>query len=440
MPNTIMNANRIGRQLILLLASGLLATGTLPATTWAAGWHDHEVVQLNGKAAPIRLPAESQIMTESWNRIVRGPYLVFMPEKQRLLMMVSCDVPLVPFLLDSDDFGKTWSSPRRMPLDEEEDRKTGFGVSLTYLDQGRVLCSVEYGRRYFSEDYGQTWSDSLPTPPGPDNQTLFQWDPYLVDRDPQTGQVTRIWETGYDVESGHHTPRAFIRSSGDAGHTWTQPVQVHAWKDTNEVALFRAQNGDILAGCRTRARNFDLSRPWTDHHAGLGISISPDNGETWSELNILYNWGRHHPSLVLLPDGHLVMTYVVRKGYVKTKDGYPQYGIEAVISRDHGKTWDLDHKFILSSWKANRKDDFSWWAACQSTSSVLLPDGSILTVFGTGFRTHDQVGTDPTKPFPRDIGLVKWPVNEKGLNNETTIADAPLDSDLRNVFDPNLPE
>ena len=134
------------------------------------------------------------------------------------------------------------------------------------------------------------------------------------------------------------------------------------------------------------------------------------------------------------------MTYVVRKGYVKTKDGYPQYGIEAVISRDHGKTWDLDHKFILSSWKANRKDDFSWWAACQSTSSVLLPDGSILTVFGTGFRTHDQVGTDPTKPFPRDIGLVKWPVNEKGLNNETTIADAPLDSDLRNVFDPNLPE
>ena len=56
------------------------------------------------------------------------------------------------------------------------------------------------------------------------------------------------------------------------------------------------------------------------------------------------------------------------------------------------------------------------------------------------YRAQDQLGTDPTKPFPRDIALVKWQVNEKGLNDETTIADAPLDSDLRNVFDPNLAE
>ncbi len=437
MSKTMMGTNSLGQQLPGLLVCGLLATGILPATMLAAGWQSHEVVQLNGSAAPIRLPARSQIITESWNRIVRGPYLVFMPEKQRLMMMVSCDVPLVPFLLDSDDFGETWSAPQRMPLDEGEGHKTGFGVSLTYLDQGRVIWSVEHGGRYFSQDYGQTWSDSLPIPPGPGNQTLYQWDPYLVDRDPQTGKVTRVWETGYDVELSHMQPRAYIRSSGDAGHTWSKPVQVHEWKDANEVALFRTQNGNILAGCRTRARNFDLSRPWTDHHAGLGISISPDNGQTWSELNILYNWGRHHPSMVLLPDGHIVMTYVVRKGYVKTADGYPQYGIEAVVSRDHGKTWDFDHKFMLSVWKASRKDDYSFWAACQSTSSVLLPDGSILTAFGTGFRARDKLGTDPTKPFPRDIGLVKWQVNDKGLNGETAIADASFDSDLRNVFDPN---
>lgn len=32
------------------------------------------------------------------------------------------------------------------------------------------------------------------------------------------------------------------------------------------------------------------------------------------------------------------MTYVVRKGYVNTADGFPQFGIEAVVSRDNGQT------------------------------------------------------------------------------------------------------
>ena len=39
------------------------------------------------------------------------------------------------------------------------------------------------------------------------------------------------------------------------------------------------------------------------------------------------------------------MTYVVRKGNVNRPEGSPQFGIEAVVSRDHGETWDLDHKY-----------------------------------------------------------------------------------------------
>ena len=31
------------------------------------------------------------------------------------------------------------------------------------------------------------------------------------------------------------------------------------------------------------------------------------------------------------------------KGYVNTPDGFPQFGIEAMFSRDNGRTWDLDH-------------------------------------------------------------------------------------------------
>ena len=141
--------------------------------------------------------------------------------------------------------------------------------------------------------------------------------------------------------------------------------------------------------------------------------------------------------MLLLPGGDVVMTHVVREGYVGAPDGYPQFGIEAIVSRDHGQTWDLDHKYLLAVWKGNRKDEHAWWAGCQSTSSVLLPDGSILTAFGTGYRSRPAKDGHPGKPLPRDIALVHWQVNNKGLNAETTLSSAAFDSDLRNIFDPN---
>jgi len=304
---------------------------------------------------------------------------------------------------------------------------------LTYLGQGRAIMATEGKGRYFSEDYGRTWSEPVPAPPTSDGGVWNQWDPYMVDRDPQTGKIVRIWETGWNAEAGY--PQAFLRFSTDEGHTWCESLKVPQWKDANEVALLRAKNGDIVAACRTdKPKKFDDE--WIDHLEGMGISISHDDGRTWSRLNMLYEWGRHHPSMLLQPSGDIVMTHVVRKGYMDAPDGFPQFGIEAIVSRDHGKTWDLDHKYLLAVWKGNRKDEHAWWAGCQSTSSVLLPDGSILTAYGTGYRSRPAKNGHPGKPLPRDIALVRWQVNHQGLNAETTLASAAFDSDLRNVFDP----
>ena len=140
-----------------------------------------------------------------------------------------------------------------------------------------------------------------------------------------------------------------------------------------------------------------------DHTKGLGISISTDDGQTWSAVGKLYDWGRHHPSLVLLPDGEIVMTYVVRNGYVNPPDGFPQFGIEAVVSRDHGHTWDLDHKYILHHWVGHIKaGPTAWYPSSQSTSTIRLPDGVILTAFGTGYRCRVIVKGQP----PR--GMLAW--------------------------------
>jgi hypothetical protein len=78
----------------------------------AEDWKPHEVRQINGSAGDMQLPAQFQIVTETWNRVVAVPYLAYLPEKDRLLMLVNCDYPHHAEVLFSDDRGATWSSPK----------------------------------------------------------------------------------------------------------------------------------------------------------------------------------------------------------------------------------------------------------------------------------------------------------------------------------------
>ena len=404
-----------------------------------ADWQTHDIQQLNGKADRIKLPAKCQIVTESWRRVVAVPYIAYMPEKDRVLMLVSCDVPHQAMVLTSDDRGATWSEPRFVHTDEAGTGDTGMPVALAYLGRGKALFRAEM--RWFSDDYGETWGEGLPLPAtGPTGEDVtygngYAWDPPMVDRDGKTGEVTRLWETVYVEDHSHPRPgsQGYLHWSVDDGITWSEPVKVDAWAGVNEVALIRATNGDLVAACRTDMPE-KFAETGLDHCEGLGVSISGDEGRTWSEVKKLYDWGRHHPSMVLTPDGDIVMTYVARKGYVETPEGYPQFGVEAVVSHDNGRTWDLDHRYILAAWPGNRTDAaWSWCRSSQGTSSVLLPDGSVLTTFGTGYRaTVPEV--EQQYFSPRDVGLVHWRVNNEGLNDDRTIANAPFDSDLRNRF------
>ncbi len=415
------------------------------AVAAAVEWKPQAVRQLNGAVPEIRIPAKLQIVTEQWNRVVAVPYLVYMPEKDRLLMLVNCDYgpKLKPahyaMVMSSDDRGTTWTKPNYLHVDAKGKSDAGLCTGLTYLGQGKV---VAFGsdRRWFSRDYGASWSDLSPLGPTPDGKRWYVWDPMLVERNAQTGAVTRLVETGYTVSSPGHQ-RGYLRFSADEGRTWGDGVRVPQWEGVSEVALLRAQNGDLVAACRTDppAR----IKGTIDHYGGLGVSISNDRGATWSEVRKLYDWGRHHPSMLLMPNHDIVMTYVVRKGYVDTPDGYPQFGIEAVVSHDNGQTWDIDHRYLLHTWAGNRKGSNedrpgpqAWWASSQATSSVLLPDGAIITAFGTGYRSQPGPPGQEHLFRPRDVGLVLWQLGNQPLDDDRTIRDAPFDSDIRNVLDP----
>lgn len=410
-------------------------------------WKAHTIMQLNGHERKINLDARFQIMSETWNRITVGPNLIYMPDKDRLLMSVNMDhgVNFHPvhyaMVTISDDRGMNWSNPEPVKRDKDgnpDSNINGIGAA-TYLGQGRVLVSSE-GMLFFSYDYGDTWSNWVNTP-----DKFYAYFTMMTDVNPETGDVIRLLNPSYlsselDYHQGGLSSGA-LWFSDDAGKTWGDPLVIPEWYGFDEPFVVRAKNGDLVAALRSEisadsAR--DTKRVNFDHYSGLGVSISTDNGYSWSKVNMLFDFGRHHATIVLMPDGELVMTYVVRMGYPTTEDGFPQWGIEAIVSKDNGRSWDFDHRYILASWIGKWKGPNSWYHSCQHAASVLLPDNCILTAFGTGYRAELDSSRKELPyglPTPRDVGLVMWKMNSNDVNGDDSITKAAFDSDLRNKID-----
>ena len=380
----------------------------------------HEIEQLNGAALRIKSTAQIQVISLPWDALqpVTYPYMLYMPEKDKLLGLLMCEGEAKAGVVSSDDGGATWTRPRYVG--------NGWTIGLSYLGDGTaVFKSAE--RYWFSHDYGETWEDSVPAPGCEDGKPFEEDSPFLVDRDTQTGRVTRLWATGKKPGLA-----CLLRHSDDKGRTWSSCRHVPQWGSTGEIVLHRATNGNLIAACRVNLPQFEGQ---IDHLSGLGISVSGDNGESWSDLSILYAWGRHMSSMVTLDGGEIVLTYIARMGYVDTSDGHPQFGIEAVVSRDHGLTWDLDHRYLLAVWRGTGKAAEKWHNSPQRTATALLSDGSLVTAFGTGYRSMEF---RINQHSPQDVGVVRWRVHEEKLSDDTTIRDAPFDSDERNVFDPKV--
>lgn len=376
-----------------------------PSKPHPFGQREHVVLQLDGERKPTSLPAEMQWISQPWNgENAQMPYLVYLPEKDRLLMLVESGQPIHSAFITSDDHGKTWS-PRQWMSVDNAGRPSGVGLGLTRLGDGNLVAFLEDLKRLWSSsDYGKTWKANAATESGSER---YAWDPLLVVRGAK-GQVERVaqgcWTPTGVPWGSPDAPysQAYFRTSSDAGLTWSDAAKVPQWLGVNEVHLIIAGNGDWLAACRTDYPQ-RFARLQFDHYGGLAVSISKDQGKTWSDLKWLYEWGRHHPSLVLLPNKDILMTYVVRLGYPNNAQGFPQFGVEAILSRDNGQTWDFDHRYVLATWSGTLKDERSWFCSVQSTSTVLLPDGTLLTAFGTGFRNN----ADATR-CGMDVALARW--------------------------------
>jgi len=178
-----------------------------------------------------------------------------------------------------------------------------------------------------------------------------------------------------------------------------------------EVVVTHNAKGELIAAIRTQ----NFVHQIDDQSCRLEYSISQDGGKTWCPPKVVAGQGRHHPSMALLPDGRMVMSYVVRIGYPDV-DGKHAYGIEAVVSYDDGHTWDTDHRYMLAYWthdgvitdEATGKPYYMdrSGAAPQGTSTFYNEaDGTMLTIYGT---YGDIAFLRNGRALPSRICAVKW--------------------------------
>jgi len=291
----------------------------------------------------------------------------------------------------SGDGGQSWAPLRRVGR-----YAMGRPMSLTYLGAGVVMFAANYkGKsvRFFSKDYGRTWRERVALPVLSNGQPISTEGNYLVDRD-ENGMATRIAGFGIMAPRPKDYPfGAFIGGlhwSEDGGRTWSEPIIPKAWqwkakskgkvynRGTSEGSLVRAANGWIVAALRTDIHpRFFPSRE--DNYTGTGVSISKDDGATWSPIRIIHQAGRQHAHLLCMPDGTLVMTYIMRMNLENGRLVSYKRGCCALLSYDNGLTWDMDHEYLMHFFDYSDGSPIGY--SCGHVYSTLLDDGSILTSY-----------------------------------------------------------
>lgn len=382
----------------------------LDAELRGSAFKEHHVLQLDGKGGLIGHPAQYRFLPKFGDCTVVPFGLCSFDNGDILLLGASSTGKRPDFqggeetvAAISTDGGESWS----------EYQSIGFGrpVMTTYLGGGSVsycdggLMTEDGSMICYSHDYGRTWGERIEVQKAPDGKNFSPEGSPLVDRD-ENGNAVCIGWTGQTFPDGWSFDKAIggcVRWSDDRGHTWRdhQWPEEWIWPDTfegktfergcGEGAMIRAANGNIVAAIRT-----DMLAQFIGYHydnfEGTGISISKDDGKTWSPVEHLLEAGRMHANLVRLPNDDLVMTVIRRLDMRDGRHASYRRGCDALISHDNGESWNVDRMYILDEWP---HDDPDLWYGCVNGHlySVSLGDGSILTAYG-----HYAYGG----------GMIKW--------------------------------
>jgi len=384
------------------LASFLLSVTALAASSGQAQWQPHQIKVGDGQGGQVLVPAQIQSPKFPGSDTTLPFGLVEM-DNGEVAMSVGVKTGATTFsgMAFSADQGATWPEWQSMPASEN---------LLTYLG-GIKLSTAGITIQSFSFDYGRTWPVQVGNQLANDGLTFITEGNEAVDYD-ANGNQSKITSVGFHYEPGHGVwpggdATGFVRSSTNGGVDWQNEVAPPQWKfdaefggttytrGVSEGSIVRAANGDLVAALRTdMLPEYFLPGPFNDHVEGLAISISKDDGQTWSEMNHLYSAGRHHSHLNRLPNGALVLTMInrldIRTGLLPDTD---QVGFDALVSFDNGLTWDVNRRVTLH--EITNPLSFPN-TVVGHTGAAALGDGSMLAAYGQSA----DIGGTPV--------LVKW--------------------------------
>ncbi len=363
-------------------------------------WMPHIVQQGDGQGGWTSRSAEFRFVHIALGKQLI-PFGLAQMDNGRVLMLCSLNDGQRdrPVISTSDDGGDTWSDWQLVK------RAYGRPMMLAYAGGGNI--SFDNGRyRVFSADYGETFRFRTDVEPTSDGGRFHGEGNPLVERD--SDGTVHVATVGYNFgpPGAPEAPEApdtpwkidrptvpYFRWSHDGGHRWQGEVSPDAWRfddhwqnstyprAVSEGSLVRAAGGALVAALRTN------TPPWmfhteSDNMEGIGVSLSYDNGNSWGPIDLLFRSGRMHPHLLRLKDDRLVMSYVVRQD-LSNEGRYNSFnrGVEAIVSTDHGVTWDTSKRYLLDQWMMfDPANPFATY--CGHTSSCVLDDGRILTAYG----------------------------------------------------------
>ena len=263
----------------------------------------------------------------------------------------------------SGDGGLTWdeiAAPRDLPGKEH---------CLAALSNGDLLHVGYKGELSRSEDGGRTWRARYGVLP------FKAFTRNVEERD--DGALILV-----GVGAQRSAERLILCTSDDRGLTWQgkeapvetgYPVFTEYKGDrvnTEEPCWLTLPDGRMLLAFRgEQSRIIDGYTPpflhGTYSEAGdhMLVAESSDGGAHWSMPRSFTNYGEPHGYFTLLDDGRLLCTYA---------NYHLPYGVFAILSRDLGRTWDLDHPVML----ALSGDCFCGWP-----TTLQLPDGDLITSY-----------------------------------------------------------
>jgi Neuraminidase (sialidase) len=285
----------------------------------------------------------------------------------------------------SRDGGRSWSAPR--VVFDVPDADDGIDASGVLADGTIVFGAVSYtwdGERYStngwkasshvltSRDGGATWSAPVRVDAAP-----FAWAyPFgtILELDDRT-----LVMAGYGGDLPYKTDgpqAAFVVRSRDRGKSWGEAAVIA--RDFNETSLVALRGGKLMAVMRARA-------------GGLATSVSTDAGLHWSPP-VAVTLEREHPGdLLRLRSGALLLTFGERN---------KPFGVQAMISRDEGKTWNRKDRVVLA-WDGDHGD-------LGYPVTVQRPDGKLVTVYYVVYGERDSEGLKGIAPGNAFTKLVLW--------------------------------